>query len=45
MAKQAPVARHEIAKFYCPACLPRELLGIVAKDVADLPNDDGCSAA
>ena len=28
----APTKRREAAKFYCPACLPHELLGVITRD-------------
>ena len=29
-------------RFYCPACLPVDLLWLVAPSVANLPHDEGC---
>ena len=37
----APTNRWEPASFYCPACLPHELLGVILPDVASLPDDGG----
>jgi len=36
----APGGRHEAAKFFCPDCLPPELLREVARNVADLLADE-----
>lgn len=35
-----PVGRHEKAKFCCPACLPVEMLGLVAGDVGRLKDGE-----
>ena len=36
----APGKRHEPQRFYCPACLPVDLLWVVAPSVANLPHEE-----